>query len=40
MFDLSESGGRESCLLAYRQCEGITNDILSISGNINVSNQD
>jgi len=39
MFDLSETGGKESCLLAFKQCEGITNDILSIAGNINVSNQ-
>ncbi|KEH29969.1 putative carboxypeptidase C [Medicago truncatula] len=30
-----EAGGKESCLLAFKQCEGVTNDILSIAGNIN-----
>jgi hypothetical protein len=38
MFDFLESEGGDSCLTALNQCDQITSSILSITGNINVSN--
>jgi len=38
LFELAESKGGESCSSALNRCEQIINNILSIAGNVNVSN--